>query len=94
MRIPLEPDDDDLDLLSSGSPFFVLRIPLELDDDDLDLLSSGPPFLKTLRSVKPRILLLPYTNMGETLFRISSLALILYVDQLALSLDQHIIFSF
>ena len=28
--------------------------------------------------------------MEETLFRISSHALILYVDQLALSLDQHI----
>ena len=36
----------------------------------------------------------PYTKMGETLFRISSQALILYVDHLALSLDQHIVFLF
>ena len=36
----------------------------------------------------------PYTKMGETLFRISSQALILHVDQLALSLDQHIVLFF
>ena len=36
----------------------------------------------------------PCTKMGETLFDVSSHGLNLYVDQLALSLDQHIVFFF